>query len=215
MIKVSICDDHKIVREGLKQILEEYSHIQVLYDVSSGEELYKKFKGEVPDVLILDISLPGRSGLEILKQLKISHPQMHVLILSMYPEDQFAIRVLKAGASGYLHKDSSPEKLIEAIDTIAQGNKYLNPSVSSLLLKEISAGKKQNLHELLSDREYEVMIWIGRGKSLTEIGEIMSISIKTVSTYRTRILQKMNMQSNVQLIKYLIDNNLLPVITGD
>lgn len=213
MIKLAICDDHKIVREGIRQIIERYPDLDlVIDDVSSGELLLQRLRKVTVDVIILDVSLPGRSGLEVLKQIKIFYPQTNVLVLSMYPEDQFAIRMLKAGASGYLHKDSSPEVLVEAIRTIAKGGEYLSAEITKLLYKEMN-NKNQDLpHTTLSDREYEVFLAIGEGKPNNMIAKQLSLSAKTISTYRSRILNKMNMDNNSDMIKYILLHDLAQAI---
>ncbi len=210
MANVIICDDHKIVREGLKQIINVFSDFKVISDVASGEALFSEFKTHIPDIIILDVSLPGRSGLEILKQVKASHPQIKVLVLSMYPEYQFAIRMLKAGASGYLHKDSEPQILAEAMRTIAAGGEYLSPKITQLLFHEMNNENGEMPHQALSDREYEVLLYIGEGKSISEIAVKLSLSVKTISTYRTRILEKMQLDNNSDLVKYILLHDLAP-----
>ena len=210
MANVIICDDHKIVREGLKQIINVFSDFKVISDVASGEDLFSEFKTHIPDIIILDVSLPGRSGLEILKQVKASHPKIKVLVLSMYPEYQFAIRMLKAGASGYLHKDSEPQILAEAMRTIAAGGEYLSPKITQLLFHEMNNENGEMPHQALSDREYEVLLYIGEGKSISEIAVKLSLSVKTISTYRTRILEKMQLDNNSDLVKYILLHDLAP-----
>ena len=204
MIKVIICDDHRIVREGLSQILSLYSDIAVMDVVSTGESLIKRLKNDQPDVVVLDISLPGRSGLEILKQVKLLYPKIAVLILSMYSEDQFAIRMLKAGASSYLNKDTAPEVLIEAIRTIAKGGEYISKEVTNLLVGEMMRETELSPHEVLSDREYEVLLLIGQGQTVTDIARKLSLSVKTISTYRSRLMYKLEINSNTDLVKYMI-----------
>lgn len=211
MIKVVLCDDHKIVRQGLKQILSAFPDIDILADdIASGEELLQRLRNLDPDVIVLDVSLPGRSGLEVLKQVKIFYPDINVLVLSMYPEDQFAIRMLKAGASGYLHKDSDPTILIDAIRTIHEGGEYLSPQITKLLYREMNNKNKDLPHKLLSDREYEVFLAIGEGKPNNVIAQQLKLSAKTISTYRSRILTKMTMENNSDIIKYILLHNLAP-----
>lgn len=211
MIKVVICDDHKIVRQGLKQIISGYPDIDILADdISSGEELLQRMRHLEPDIIILDVSLPGRSGLEVLKQVKIFYPDVKVLVLSMYPEDQFAIRMLKAGAAGYLHKDSEPEVLIDALRTIQDGGEYLSPQITKLLYREMNNKNQELPHKMLSDREYEVFLAIGEGKANNMIADQLKLSAKTISTYRSRILSKMNMDNNSDMIKYILLHNLSP-----
>lgn len=213
MINAVICDDHKIVREGLSKIISNFPDINILADdISSGEELLQRLRNMQPDIIVLDVSLPGRSGLEVLKQVKIFYPDIKVLVLSMYPEDQFAIRMLKAGASGYLHKDSAPEVLIDAIRTIHQGGEYLSPAITKLLYREMNNKNQELPHKQLSDREYEVFLAIGEGKANNQIASQLSLSAKTISTYRSRILTKMNMDNNSDIIKYILLHNLLPSV---
>lgn len=211
MINVVICDDHKIVREGLSKIIANFPDIKIIADdIASGEELLQRLRKVEPDLIVLDVSLPGRSGLEVLKQIKILYPDIKVLVLSMYPEDQFAIRMLKAGASGYLHKDSAPEVLIEAVRVIYNGGEYLSPAITKLLYREMSSKNQELPHSSLSDREYEVFLAIGEGKPNNQIASQLSLSAKTISTYRARILNKMNMDNNSDIIKYILLHNLLP-----
>jgi len=213
MIRLAICDDHKIVREGIRQIITGFPDIDLVEDdISSGEELLQKLRRTTVDVIVLDVSLPGRSGLEVLKQVKIFYPETNVLVLSMYPEDQFAIRMLKAGASGYLHKDSSPDVLIEAIRTIAKGGEYLSPEITKLLYREMNNKNGELPHNTLSDREYEVFLAIGEGKPNNAIAHQLSLSAKTISTYRSRILNKMNMDNNSDMIKYILLHDLAPAV---
>ena len=208
MNKVAICDDHKIVREGLKQIISVFNDFEVVADVESGEALFHVLRNHTPDIIILDVSLPGRSGLEVLKQLKIMNPDIKVLVLSMYPEDQFAIRMLKAGASGYLHKDSEPGILLDALTKISRGGEYLSPKITQLLFREMNNEGNELPHQALSDREYEVLLYIGEGKSISEIANQLSLSVKTISTYRTRILEKMHLDNNSDLVKYIMLHDL-------
>ena len=208
MTKVAICDDHKIVREGLKQIINVFDGFEVVIEAESGEQLINKLRDIEVDLLILDVSLPGRSGLEVLKQIKGMQPDLGVLVLSMYPEDQFAIRMLKAGASGYLHKDSAPEVLKQALTTISNGGEYLSDKITKLLYREMSSNGAELPHKRLSDREYEVLLCIGEGKSISEIAAQLSMSVKTISTYRTRILEKMNIENNSDMVKYIMLHDL-------
>lgn len=210
MITITLCDDHQIVRKGIVQILEERPDFKVVAEVSNGEQLLKELRTVKTNVIILDIGLPGRSGLEVLKQVHVLYPKIKILVLSMYPEDQFAIRAIKAGASGYLHKDSPPQVLYEAINTIAIGGKYVSPAITSLLFKEIvSETKAAPLHKTLSDREFEVLLQLGRGKKVGEIAQSMALSVKTISTYKTRIFQKLGIQSVAHATQYLLKHHLL------
>ena len=210
MTRIIICDDHKIVREGLKQIVGVFPEFGVVGEAESAEALLQVLRKNETELLILDVSLPGRSGLEVIKQIRASYPEIRVLVLSMFPEDQFAIRMLKAGASGYLHKDSEPEVLVDAVRSIHDGGEYLSPEITKLLYREMN-NKNQDLpHKLLSDREYEVFLAIGEGKANNVIADQLKLSAKTISTYRSRILQKMNMENNSDMIKYILLHNLSP-----
>ena len=209
MIKVLIADDHTIVREGLKQILADNPSIHVAGEASSGTEVIKKIQEKEFDVVVLDISMPGQSGLDTLKQIKYMKPALSVLILSMHPEEQYAIRSIKAGASGYLTKDSATEELITAIQRISEGRRYITLSLAEKLAFALSADTKKLPHEDLSDREYQVLCLIASGHTVTQISKKLSLSIKTVSTYRSRLLAKMNMQNNSQITHYAIKHDLV------
>ena len=209
MIKILIADDHAIVRAGLKQIVAETSDIVVADEASQGNETLEKVWKKDYDVVILDITMPGRSGLDILKEIKQNKPHLPVLILSMHPEEQYAIRAIKAGAAGYLTKESIPDELLAAIRKVALGKKYISASLSERLAENLEFDMEKPLHMLLSDREYEVMMMIASGKTVTEIANELSLSVKTISTYRTRILEKMYMKTNTELMRYAIANNLL------
>jgi DNA-binding NarL/FixJ family response regulator len=209
MIKILIADDHAIVREGLKQILSESPDLVVVAEASSGQEVLEKISKNDLDLVVLDIAMPGRGGLDILKEIKTQKPRLPVLMLSMYPEEQYAIRVLKAGASGYLTKESAPDELVKAIRQISQGKKYISPSLAEKLAIDLEVSPDKLPHEILSDREYQVMCMIASGKTLKEIADGLSLSIKTISTYRSRILEKMNMKTNAELTHYAIKNNLV------
>ena len=207
-VKVVIADDHPLFRRGLKHALEETNDIEVIGESSNGDELLSLIRDCKPGIILLDIAMPGKSGLDLLKELKSEHPKLPILILSVYPEEQYAIRFLKAGASGYLTKESAAEKLAEAIRKIAGGGKYASTAVIEKLAFDFSNSDKLP-HETLSDREYQVFGMISIGKSLTEIGAELSLSVKTISTHRTRILEKMKMKKNAELIRYAITRNLL------
>ena len=207
-IKIIIADDHPLFRRGLKHALEETSDIEVIGESCNGEDLFSLIRDSKPNIILMDIAMPGKSGLDLLKQLKNEHPKLPILILSVYPEEQYAIRFLKAGASGYLTKESVAEKLAEAIRKIAGGGKYASTAIIEKLAFDFSDSEKLP-HETLSDREYQVFGMIAVGKSLTEIGVELSLSVKTISTHRTRILEKMKMKKNAELIHYAITQNLL------
>ena len=207
-IKIIIADDHPLFRRGLKHALEETNDIQVIGESSNGDDLLSLIKDCIPEIILLDISMPGKSGLDLLKQLKSEYPKLPILILSVYSEEQYAVRFLKVGASGYLTKESAAEKLAEAIRKIVGGGKYASPEVIEKLAFDFSNSDKAP-HETLSDREFQVFGMISIGKSLTEIGVELSLSVKTISTHRTRILEKMKMKKNEELIRYAITRNLL------
>lgn len=209
MIKILIADDHAIVREGLKQIIRETSDIVVADEASTGQEVLEKVWKNDYDVILLDISMPGRSGLDILKQLKSQRPELPILVLTIHPEEQYAVRVLRAGASGYLTKESAPDELIKAIRKVSMGRKYVSSTLAEKLASEVDIISEKPLHQALSDREYEVMCMIASGKTVKEIAEELCLSIKTISTYRSRILEKMKMKSNAELIHYAIQNRLV------
>jgi two-component system invasion response regulator UvrY len=208
-IRVLIADDHTIVREGLKQILAETPDMEVIDEASNGQEVLDKALQVDPHVVLLDISMPGRSGLDILKQLKTDKPGIAVLVLSMYSEEQYALRALKAGASGYLTKESAPDKLIEAIRMVSRGRKYISASVAEKLAYNLELGEERPPHENLSDREYQVMCMIASGKTVKEIAGELALSVKTISTYRTRILEKMGLRNNAALTHYAVQNRLV------
>ena len=209
MIKILIADDHTMFREGLKHILAEYPDLVVTDEANNGQEVLDKIWKNNYDMVLLDITMPGMTGLEALKQLKNDRPKLPVLILSMHPEEQYAVRVLRAGASGYLTKESAPDELITAIRKISQGRKYITPSLAERLASEFEADSERPLHDILSDREYQVLRMIAAGKTLTHIAGELSLSIKTVSTYRTRIMDKMKMKSNAEVMHYVIKHQLL------
>jgi DNA-binding NarL/FixJ family response regulator len=209
MYRILIADDHPIVRRGLRQILEENKAVAGVDEAGNGQEALDKVKTGKFDVVMLDISMPGMNGLETLAELKKLKPTLPVLILSIYPEEEYAVRALKGGASGYLTKKSAPDELITAIKKIVRGERYISPSLAEFLATHLAEGKDKPLHEGLSNREFKVMRMIASGRSLKEIAGEMSLSPKTISTFRTRILQKMEMKSNAELIQYSLKNNLL------
>lgn len=209
MINVLIADDHAVVRSGLKQILAETSDIVVAGEATNGREVLEKLEQQSWDVLVLDITMPGRSGLEILKDVKHLKPGLPVLVLSMHAEEQFATRTLKAGASGYLNKESAPEELVKAIRKVCSGGKYVSATQAERMVGELTGEAGKLPHELLSDREYEILCLIASGKTPTQIAKELSLSVKTVSTYRSRILEKMNLSTNAQLTHYAIKGGLV------
>lgn len=208
MIRVITVDDHAVVRRGLKQIIEEESDMKVVNEAGNGRYAISVIRQTACDVVILDISLPGLGGIEVLRHIRHEYPNLPVLIMSMHEEKQYAFRVIKAGASGYLMKDSIPEELINAIRRIIAGGKYISPSFSEALIQEQELSETP-LHEKLSDREFQIMCMIARGKALKDIGEVLFISGKTVSTYRTRILEKMKMKTNAEIVSYALKHELI------
>jgi two-component system, NarL family, invasion response regulator UvrY len=209
MIRILIADDHMVVRKGLRQILAEEFTDAHIEDVPDAEELINKVIKEKWDVVISDLTMPGKSGLDALLYIKQNYPGLPVLILSIHPEEQYAIRVLKAGASGYLSKDTAPDELVNAVKRVMQGKKYITLSIAEKIADSLDSDSDKKMHEYLSDREFVVFKMLAAGKAVGEIADNLSLSVTTVSTYRARILSKMNMKSNANLTLYAIENNLL------
>lgn len=209
MTRIVIVDDHVIVRRGLNEILAESPDLVIVSECSNGQELIRLMGNELFDLVLLDISLPGRNGLDILKQVKTMKPQLSVLVMTMHPEEQYAIRALKAGASGYITKDSAPDELLLAIRKVSQGGRYISASLAEKLAFSLGDAGGKHLHELLSDREYQILCLIASGKTVSGISADLALSVKTVSTYRTRILEKMRMSNNAELSNYAIKNGLV------
>lgn len=208
MIKILIADDHAIVRKGLVQILADSPDAVVVDEASDGVETLAKVDDGDFDLILLDISMPGRGGLDVLKELKSRKPGLPVLILSMHPEDQYAVRALRSGASGYLTKGSASDELLQAINKVLSGGKYISSSLAEKLADVLDNNAEKAPHENLSNREYQVMRMIGAGKTVTEIAAELSLSVKTISTFRVRILHKMKMKNNSELTHYVIQNNM-------
>lgn len=207
MLRIIIADDHPIVRQGLKQIVAETSDLVVAGEASNGKELLNKVGENDYDVVLLDISMPGESGMDILRELKKLKPRLPVLVLSIHPEEQYAVRMLRAGASGYLTKEKAPYELIEVIRKVSRGGKYVSAPLAERIALDLGTGSP--LHETLSARQYQVMCMIASGKTVKEIAQEVSLSVKTVSTHRSRILEKMNLRNNAELIRYAIQNQLV------
>lgn len=209
MIRVLVADDHAIVRRGVRQILEETADIMVAGEAATAAELWSMVGEGTFHAVVLDVNLPGRSGLELLADIKRVRPELPVLILTVYSEDQYAVRALKAGASGFLTKESAPEKLIDAVRKIVQGGRFITPEVAERLATSVVRGSDGPPHEALSDREFQILKMIGSGKTVSQIGRELSLSVKTISTHRTRILKKMNLKTNSELTHYAIRNGLV------
>ena len=208
MAKILIVEDHPIFRRGLKEILARESQFAVIGEARDAIEAWEHLRKERWDVVVIDINLPGKSGVELLAELKQQRPKLPKLILSAYPEDQYALRMLRAGASGYLTKDRTPEELVKALMKLLRGEKYVSDSLADKLVSNLDRSGKPP-HESLSDREYEVMRMIAAGKAPREIASLLHLSPRTVNTYRARVLQKLKLKNNAQLIHYAIENKLL------
>lgn len=209
MTRLAIADDHPIVREGLRRIASEGAGISVTGDASTAAELFRLLAATAVDVVLLDVSIPGSTLVETLKELKEKHPSVKVLVLSVHPEDQWAVRALRAGAQGYLTKDQSPEQLVHAIRRVARGGKYVSESLAEKLAGLVDDSRTHALHERLSDREFEVLRALGSGMAVKEVAEQLRLSPKTVSTYRGRLLEKMDLRSTADLVRYVVEHDLI------
>lgn len=207
MIRLLIADDHPVVREGLRRVVEAASFV-VVAEATNGDDLLARAAEVQADVVLLDITMPGPGFVEVIQRLREQRPNLRVLVLSVQPEDQFGLRVLQAGAAGYLSKNQSPEQLVAAIRRVVAGGRYVSPALAEQLASVVATGDKRRPHELLSAREYQVLCLIGAGKSVKEVAAAMSLSPKTVSTYRTRVLEKTGLKSNAEIIRYTIENAL-------
>lgn len=201
-IRIFIADDHPIVRQGLRRIVEEDPGMAIAGEAGDAAALLTALQSTAADLVLLDVSMPGGPFLETLKELRARHPTVRVLALSVHPEDQWAVRALRAGASGYLTKDHSPDQLLEAIRRVYRGGKYVSPALAERLAEQLDGGAERAPHELLSDREFEVMRRLGNGLTITQIANELALSAKTVSTYRARVLEKMAVESNADLVRY-------------
>jgi two-component system, NarL family, invasion response regulator UvrY len=209
LLRILVVDDHPIVRQGLKQTLAEAADVGEIGEAATGSQALDLVRQREWDAVVLDIGLPGRGGLDILKDIKQERPRLPVLILSMHPEDQYAIRALRAGAAGYLTKEAATEKLLEAIRKITTGGRFISQDLAERLAAELTVNTSGPPHASLSDREFEVLCLIGSGLSVGDIADRMSLSVKTVSTYRARILEKMRVKNNAELMQYVLTNRLI------
>jgi DNA-binding NarL/FixJ family response regulator len=209
MIKVILCDDHALIRRGIRDTLSDAPDIEVVGEAGDYGELRALMRTQVCDVLVLDINMPGRSGLDVLHVLKDEGSPIKVLVVSMYPEDQYAIRALRAGAYGYVNKGGDPQILVQAVRTVAQGRKYVTPDIAQMLVESLTAPSTENAHEKLSDRELQTLVMIASGKRLSDIAEELMLSPKTVSVYRARVLEKLGLSNNSELTVYAIRNGLV------
>ncbi|MEP7200435.1 MAG: response regulator transcription factor [Chloroflexota bacterium] len=209
MLRILLADDHAVVRQGVKQILVEAFAKAVFGEAQTVPQLLELVHKQKWDIVVLDLTMPNGSGLEALKQIKCDHPQLPVLVLSMHPADQYAVRTLKAGAAGYLNKESAPEELVQALRKILDGGKYINAVVAEELVLHVGPAEDQPLYKKLSDREYQVLCLIASGQDVKQISAQLSLSAKTISTYRTRLLEKMGMKTNAELTHYAIQNGLV------
>lgn len=209
MIRVILCDDHALIRRGIRDTLADASDIEVVGEAGDYGELRSLMRSTPCDVLVLDINLPGRSGLDVLHALKDEGAATKVLVLSMYPEDQYAIRALKAGAWGYANKASDPQRIVQAVRTVAQGRKYVTPEIAEMLVESLTAPQAGHAHDRLSDRELQTLVMIASGKRLSDIADELTLSPKTVSVYRARVLEKLGLQNNSELTVYAIRNGLV------
>lgn len=209
MIKVLVADDHAIVRRGLRQILSETPDIMVGGEASTAQEVIRLLTDERWSVVVLDLSLPGSSGLDLLARIRREHQQCPVLVLTVHPEDQYAVRCIKAGAAGFLTKESAPDKLIDAVRKVASGGRWVSPELAETLASVLAGESKGAPHERLSDREFEIFRMLASGKTVSQIAQELTLSVKTVSTHRVRILRKMEMTNNAELTHYAVRNNLV------
>lgn len=209
MINILIADDHSVVRKGIKQILSEESDLQVLGEASNNDEIISQLNDKNWDLIILDITMPGKSGLDSIIEIKQKKPEIKILILSMHPEEEIAISAIKNGADGYLNKESVPGELLRAIRKVVSGGKYISNALAESMILSLQSDPAKKPHESLSEREFQVLCMLASGSTLTEIAGKLDLSIKTISTYRTRILEKMNLKSNVDITHYAIKNKLV------
>jgi len=209
MLRVVVVDDHPVVREGLKRIIAESNELSVAAEASDGEEALQTLRNNPCDVVLLDISLPKKSGLEVLKHIRAEQPRLPILILSMHSEDEYAVRMLRAGASGYLTKESTSANLISAIRKVVRGGRYVSPALAERLAFDLQTDSDRPAYEALSDREYQILCMLSGGKTVSEIATDLSLSVKTISTYRVRVLEKLRLKNNAELMRYAIKQGLV------
>ncbi len=208
-IRVFIADDHAVVRQGLKQILSDAPDVQVVGEAGDGRDVLKQLAGLQVDVLLMDYDMPEKNGLDVLLELKALRPKLPVIILSIFPEEHYGLRFMKAGASGYLTKTSAPDKMVEAVKVVHNGGKFISPNLANILVSDLGKDASKPLHESLSDREFQVFFMLASGKRLKTIAKELSLSVNTVSTHRSRILEKMGMETNADLTYYALKNGLI------
>ena len=208
-MRILIADDHAVVRHGLTDILGRALPGASFGEAGSGPQALESLRKGHWDAVVLDVTMPGRSGLELLKDIKAAYPGLNVLMLSMHPEEEYARRALRAGAAGYLTKDSASDELVAAVRRVLDGGRYVSPSLAEALASDLQAGAARALHDQLTDREYEILCLIASGKSVAQIGKELSLGLKTISTYRARVLRKMNMRTDADLIRYAVENGLI------
>jgi len=209
MIKLLLVDDHALIRKGIKQLLEDIPDIRVIGEASSGMQAINMVREQYYDLVLLDMALPDKHGMDVIKQIKSRQPDIKIIVLSMYPEDQYGMRAMKAGAMGYINKQSAPEKLVSAIRHVIGGKKYISEILAEQLLNNLIGESQDLMHQSLSNREYQTLCLMSSGNSLTEIAEIMSLSPKTVSVYRARMLEKMGFKNNAEAVHYAIAHHLV------
>lgn len=209
MLRIAIVDDHQIVRAGFRDMLADEPDLSLVFEAGSGEEAIEFLRGTPTDVLLLDLSLPGQSGVDVLRNARQRYPELRILVLSGFPEERYALAMIRNGADGYLCKDCEREELIRAIRTVAQGRRYLSARTAELLAEELAGGSAAPAHEQLSERELQVFLRLARGESVSEIGNVLHLSVKTISTYRSRLLEKLGVASNAELAAYAIRHGLL------
>lgn len=209
MLRVAIVDDHQIVRAGFRELLGETADIQISFEAADGNDVLEQLRAQPCDVLLLDISMPGKSGVDVLRAVRQRYPDIKVLMLSGFPEESYALSMIRNGANGYLHKDCNQTELLKAIRTVANGRWYVSPSTAELLAEELSGNRPEAPHSALSERELQVFLRLAKGQSVSQIAEELHLSVKTISTYRSRLIEKLNVSSNAELATYAIRHGLI------